>query len=209
MTSLAAVVLAGGRSSRMGHDKALISLGTETLIQRTCRVALACADAVYIVTPWCDRYRSLVAASVQCVEEQLGVSQTSEGPLVGIVQALDWLHQQPGDNPEWVLVLACDLPNLSAAVLTAWRTDLATLPSSCLAYIPQRQRRWEPLCGFYRATALEPLQQHAAGSQGRSLQGWLDQHPARPIPLANDTEAMLTNVNTPADLEAWQAASGL
>ena len=163
MTFLAAVILAGGRSSRMGQDKALISLGSETLIQRTCRVAAACVDRVYVVTPWPDRYRSLVPSLVRFVEEETlaGQSGRFQGPLVALVRSLDGLHTKPG--PDWVLVLACDLPNLSAATLQAWRNDLATVDPNTLAYLPQRQGRWEPLCGFYRVTALEDLRRYVAG----------------------------------------------
>ncbi|MBE9158878.1 molybdenum cofactor guanylyltransferase [Nodosilinea sp. LEGE 06152] len=202
MTSLAAAVLAGGRSSRMGHDKALISLGAETLIQRTCRVAIASADAVYVVTPWGDRYRPLVPASVQFIAEH---KTDSQGPLVALVQALIWLREQPEHTPEWVLLLACDMPNLSATALSTWRTELATIPLPYLAYLPQRQQRWEPLCGFYRAAALESLQQYAIASPTRSLQGWLNQHPVQPIPSVDD--ALLANLNTPAEFQQWQRAA--
>ncbi|PSN11752.1 molybdenum cofactor guanylyltransferase [filamentous cyanobacterium CCT1] len=202
MTSLSAVVLAGGRSSRMGHDKALISLGTETLIQRTCRVAIACADAVYVVTPWGDRYRSLLSPEVQFIVERPDPSETCQGPLVALAQALTWLRSQPEHNPEWVLVLACDMPNLSAAALSTWRSELASISLPYLAYLPQRQHRWEPLCGFYRTAALESLRQYAIASQKRSLQGWLNQHPVMPIPLVD--EALLANLNTPAELQQWQ-----
>ncbi|PSR15532.1 molybdenum cofactor guanylyltransferase [filamentous cyanobacterium CCP3] len=204
MTSLRALVLAGGHSSRMGHDKALISLGAETLIERTCRVAIACADAVYVVTPWGDRYRPLLPASVQFIAERPlpELAETCRGPLVALVQGLTWLRSRPEGSPEWVLVLACDMPNLSAATLGPWRTELASIPLPYLAYLPQRQHRWEPLCGFYRTAALESLRQYAIASSTRSLQGWLNQNPVQPIPAVDD--ALLANLNTPAEWQQWQ-----
>lgn len=205
MTFLAAVILAGGRSSRMGQDKALISLGSETLIQRTCRVAVACVDRVYVVTPWPDRYRSLVPSSVRFVEEETlaGQSGRFQGPLVALVRSLDGLHTKPG--PDWVLVLACDLPNLSAATLQAWRNDLATVDPNTLAYLPQRQGRWEPLCGFYRVTALEDLRRYVAGG-GRSFQPWLNQRSVEAIAVTDD--GVLANLNTPADWVEWSKTGG-
>jgi molybdopterin-guanine dinucleotide biosynthesis protein A len=184
----------------MGQDKALISLGSETLIQRTCRVAAACVDRVYVVTPWPDRYRSLVPSLVRFVEEETlaGQSGRFQGPLVALVRSLDGLHTQPG--PDWVLVLACDLPNLSAATLQAWRNDLATVDPNTLAYLPQRQGRWEPLCGFYRATALEDLRRYVAGG-GRSFQPWLNQRSVEAIAVMDD--GVLANLNTPADWAEW------
>ncbi|MGG6239035.1 molybdenum cofactor guanylyltransferase [Nodosilinea sp. AN01ver1] len=205
MTTLAAVILAGGRSSRMGHDKALISLGAETLIERTCRVAIACANAVYVVTPWGDRYRPLVPASVQFIVEPPDLGETCQGPLVALVQALTWFRDRPEDTPEWVLVLACDMPNLTVVALGTWRTELDTIPLPYLAYLPQRQHRWEPLCGFYRTAALGSLQQYAIASSTRSLQGWLNQNLVQPIPAVDD--ALLANLNTPTELQQWQRAT--
>ena len=205
MTCLAAVILAGGRSSRMGHDKALISLGAETLIERTCGVALAGADAVYVVTPWPQRYAALLPASVNFVAEQ--VEPEPQGPMVALVQVLERLQAQPAAGPEsrpdWVLLLACDMPNLSAPVLSTWRQGLAALAPSTLAYLPRRQGRWEPLCGFYRATALDDLRQYLS-TGGRSFQPWLNQRSVLPIALTAETAGMLANLNTPADLAQWQ-----
>lgn len=208
MTAVAAVVLAGGRSSRMGHDKALISLGAETLIQRTCRVASACTDAVYVVTPWGDRYRPLVAKSVTFIAENSEVepSEKPPGPVVALVKALELLQTDPALSLDWVLLLACDLPNVSAAVLQTWRDQLAELSPAALAYLPQRRGRWEPLCGFYRTSTLDDLQRYAAAG-GRSFQPWLNQRSVAQIVLTAETEAMVTNLNTPADLARWRGGN--
>lgn len=208
MTCLAAVILAGGRSSRMGRDKALISLGAETLIERTCGVALACADAVYVVTPWPQRYAALLPASINFVAEQAAPEPgPPAGPMVALVQVLEMLQAQPAARPKsrpgWLLLLACDMPNLSAPVLSTWRQGLVALPPLTLAYLPQRQGRWEPLCGFYRATALDALRQYVAAG-GRSFQPWLNQRAVAPITLTAETGAMLANLNPPADLAQWQ-----
>lgn len=226
MTSLAAVILAGGRSSRMGHDKALISVGTETLIQRTCRIALQCTNEVYVVTPWPDRYRLALPNTVGFITEppSPGQAGTFQGPLMALITALSVLQARPEESATWVLALACDMPNLSAAVLTAWRDELTNLEPQYLAYLPKRQHRWEPLCGFYQVAALEFLQEYAATGE-RSLQAWLNQqampgqmlvssrfpflggrrlYASRIASIPNPDAAMFANVNTPGDLAEWQ-----
>lgn len=188
----------------MGQDKALISLGPETLLQHTCQAALACAHPVYVVTPWPDRYYADLPSGVNVIPEVPlpGESATFHGPLVGFTQGLETLAQLPTiAQPAWVLALACDLPNLSSAVLRPWVGDLTSLAPEILAYLPRRQGRWEPLCGFYRLRCVESLQAFIE-TGGRSFQRWCAQSPVAQMQLQDET--LLVNLNTPQDLAQWQ-----
>jgi molybdopterin-guanine dinucleotide biosynthesis protein A len=209
-TSVVAVILAGGRSSRMGRDKALLSVEGQTLIHRTCEVAIACTDAVYVVTSRGDRYRPLLPPGVHLLAEP--AAAVPPGPLVALGDALGKICTEGDIAPDWVLALACDLPNLSAAVLSRWRQALVDLAPDVVAYLPQRDDRWEPLCGFYRAAAGDSMRQYGesggrgskTGSKGRSLQAWLHQQSVVAIPSVEDR--LLVNLNTPADWAQWEAA---
>jgi molybdopterin-guanine dinucleotide biosynthesis protein A len=74
---IAAVVLAGGRSRRMGADKALIEVGGEPLVARVCRaLAAACEPVVLVAAPG----QSLpTVPGVRRVRD----AEPFEGPLVG------------------------------------------------------------------------------------------------------------------------------
>ncbi|MGF1569955.1 MAG: molybdenum cofactor guanylyltransferase [Nodosilinea sp.] len=208
MSAPVAIVLAGGRSSRMGQDKALINLGSETLIQRTCRLALACADSVYVVTPWPERYQPLLPAATHLIQEVPlpGQAETFQGPLVALAQALTTLETTiPNSSQVWALTLACDLPNLSVPVLQTWAVGLPSVAPHIVACLPHHQGRWEPLYGFYRLGCGLSLEQYSRRG-GRSLQGWLATQPVTPLPLADGQS--LINLNTPADLAHWQASQG-
>ena len=69
--SITAIVLAGGQSSRMGRDKALLSFGERTLLSQICHVARECATQVYIVTPWIEKYQHIVPQNCQLIREKL------------------------------------------------------------------------------------------------------------------------------------------
>lgn len=191
------LILAGGRSSRMGRDKALIQWGGEPLLHRVGRVASQCCRQISILSPWPDRYRGLVESSWQ-----LGVEEhPDQGPLVGLNQGLQHLGAV-ADPPEWVLLLACDLPYLQVSILKGWMQQLEEIGADGLALVPYRQDRWEPLCGWYRLSCAASL---ARGIQAghRSFQTWLNQIPVQPIPITPEMtlEArMMWNCNTPADL---------
>jgi molybdenum cofactor guanylyltransferase len=130
-----AFILAGGKSSRMGRDKALLEIGGKTLIERA---AALCAPLVANVTLMGDpqRYSKFVSYV-------LGDRWPGAGPLGAIATALG-AAKQP-----WCLVLACDMPNVSADFLE-WILEHAD-KSSADAIVPETSRGLEPLCAIYRA----------------------------------------------------------
>jgi molybdenum cofactor guanylyltransferase len=190
--SLSAIILAGGLSSRMGQDKALLPIESVPLLTRTCRIAQQVADPVYVVTPWSDRYQSVVDRAVQFIPEVL-VSEQTNGSLIGFIQGLARV------KTEWVLLLACDLPNLQAEVLQDWATELPEAGDK-IAFLPRNPEGWwEPLCGFYRRDCLVSLEAYVAGG-GRSFQRWIGQQGEEVRELEGGDREVLLNCNTPADV---------
>ncbi len=188
---LSAVILAGGKSSRMGQDKALIPWDGIPLLQRVCQVACQCCQQVYIITPWPERYQEILSAfNYQFLVE----SNSGQGPLVALTQAL---AEVPS---EWVLLLACDLPLLQVEIIQDWADRLNNIPGSILATVPQQDTFWQPTCGFYRRRALPELQKFIQQG-GRSFQTWLKQIPVQPISVNSLPSDMLFNCNTPIDLK--------
>ena len=189
----------------MGTDKALIPWGDEVLIQRMCRVALGCANRVYVVTPWGDRYRPWLPAEIEIWPESpaLATDGRRPGPLVALAQVVSVLAAEAESAPAWVLALACDLPNLNETALRKWANHLDNLPPSVMAYLPRSQDRWEPLCGFYRIACGASWRAYLEAG-GRSFQGWLNQQSVAAIPRVDP--AWLVNLNTPDDVAKSKGA---
>ncbi len=76
LSKLTAIVLAGGKSSRMGKDKALIPIQGTPLLQKVCSIAQSCADTVYIITPCPESYQHLILPNCHFIQE----ISTSEFP---------------------------------------------------------------------------------------------------------------------------------
>ncbi|WP_445636037.1 molybdenum cofactor guanylyltransferase [Nostoc sp. DSM 114161] len=189
---LTAIVLAGGKSSRMGQDKALISVQGMPLLERVSRIAKGCADTVYIVTPWPERYQDLLLSGCHFIREvPISGESLAHGPLVGFAQGLAQVQT------EWVLLLACDLPKLKVEVLQEWATRLDGVGDNAIAALAHHPKGWEPLCGFYRRRCLPQLLDFI-NQGGRSFQEWLRQYPVEVLPLPEPE--MLFNCNTPEDL---------
>ena len=199
-TQLSAIVLAGGLSSRMGQDKALIEVDQVPLLDKICQIALQCADSVYVITPWVERYRAVVDRQVQFIQELPLSNQPNEpnGSLVGFVQGL------ANVQTDWVLLLACDLPGLREEVLQDWAAKLSNVEGA-IAFLPKNpEGYWEPLCGFYRQDCLPSLEAYVANG-GRSFQGWIAQQSVQAVQeLAVSDRQMLLNCNTPEDLQTFR-----
>lgn len=200
MASLSAIVLAGGKSSRMGQDKALIPIQGIPLLQQICHIALQCTTEVYIVTPHPEKYQHLLPTcqfiqETSLPNERKAASEPPHGPLVGFAQGLAHIRT------DWVLLLACDLPQLRIETLQQWSEKLAEAPEQAIALLPQHPKGWEPLCGFYRRNCL-PALTHFIQQGGRSFQPWLAQNFIQTLPVIDLN--MLYNCNTPEDLVALE-----
>lgn len=111
---LGGAVLAGGRSRRMGTDKALITLDGSTLVEQAV-AALASAGADPVVVVGGDR-TAIESLGLQVIDD----TWPGEGPLGGIITALQAVPT------EFVAVLSCDLTDASSIAVTSVAGALGT-----------------------------------------------------------------------------------
>jgi molybdenum cofactor guanylyltransferase len=194
------IVLAGGMSRRMGQDKARIEIAGVPLLTHICCVALSVSDQVCVVAGANRDYTGIVPDASEGVVDYV-IDRILEGPLVALQQVFV-LQPQSECEQEWILVLACDLPNLSETVVKAWVSRLDGLPDGTIAYLPKSEKGWEPLCGFYHRRAIALLHQFVE-SGGRSFQRWLAQDLILPFvqELEWQDQHVFFNCNTPEDLD--------
>jgi molybdenum cofactor guanylyltransferase len=179
----------------MGTDKAALEIAGVPMIRRIYDAIAGChdrdgslANRIHIVTPWAERYRSILPPDCNFIAER----QPDRGSLMGFQQGLAEL------NSEWVLLLACDLPNLDTPAIQTWIDRLDAVAEQSMAYLPKNpEKGWEPLCGCYRRICLDSLLEYT-NNGGRSFQGWLADCVVTELPIADPR--YLTNCNTPADL---------
>lgn len=132
-SEVTAFILAGGKSTRMGADKAFIALDGRTLLARVLEVARSVTSNVRIVgSP--EKF----AAFASVVEDVF----PGCGPLGGIHAALR------ASQTELNLMLAVDVPFISFALLQFLIARAST--SAAAATVPYIQQGWQPLCAIYR-----------------------------------------------------------
>ncbi len=201
---LISLILAGGMSSRMGEDKALITWQGQPMLYRVYQVAAECTEQVYLITPWLTKYQGLFATETSQKKLQwIDESEPGAGPLIGFYRgltAVQEIHQSlfsVFDN-HWVLLLGCDLPDLDSEIIKHWRSHLPAVNKDILAVVPSGEKGWEPLCGFYRCRILKELTVYVEQG-GRSFQKWLKTVPVIDLPVGEEAKKMLKNYNTPLD----------
>jgi molybdopterin-guanine dinucleotide biosynthesis protein A len=189
-------ILAGGVSSRMKRDKALLEVGGVPLLLRTARLLESVVGAPSVIGDPAT-YKSLALPVI--ADDWPGA-----GPLGGIATALR------ASTGSWNLVVACDLPYLTAEFL---RFLLArAVASTADAVLPMNTRGAEPLCAMYHKRG-EPAIRAALESGIRKVTDGLQNLRVETIPLAEwkafDSEGLLfKNMNLPQDYQEAAARLG-
>jgi molybdenum cofactor guanylyltransferase len=188
---LAAFILAGGKSTRMGTDKAFVALDGRTLLARALELArTVTADVRIVGSP--EKF----AAFATVVEDVF----PGCGPLGGIHAALR------SSQKELNLILAVDVPFVSFALLqfliTRARNSSATVTVSCT------NAGWQPLCAIYRREFAEAAEN--ALREGRyKIDALFEDAPTQAIVEAELESAgfspkIFRNLNTPEELKSAQ-----
>lgn len=163
-------VLAGGKATRFGSDKALAIIGEATLLDH----ALAslrphCANLVVVGRP---------QAPALCIPD---LPLSGLGPLGGIAGALGHAADYGYDA---VLTTACDTPFMPAELVAALRADMP-------AYAAEA-----PTVGLWPVRLARPLLSHLIGDGPRAIRQWAAIAGAAAVMPGFE----LANVNTPEEL---------
>ena len=139
---LTAFILAGGKSTRMGADKAFVELQGRTLLERALELARGVAGEVRIVGD-----RAKFAAFAPVVEDAF----PGCGPLAGIHAALR------ASSTDLNLMLAVDLPLISPELLQYMVARARGAPATVTAALANGG--WQPLCAVYRREFADAAEQ--------------------------------------------------
>lgn len=189
-SEIAGFILAGGESSRMGRDKALLEFEGVPLLTRTARLVESVVAAPPAVIGNPASYRSFGLRMI--ADDWPGA-----GPLGGIATALRV------SSTAWNLIVACDLPYLTRE----WLAYVAARASDSLgdAVLAMNAKGAEPLCAMYHKRCEGVIRAELAGGTRKVTDG-LRQLVVEMIgPLewkSFDSSGLLfKNMNSPEDYE--------
>ena len=183
--SVYGLILAGGRSRRLGHDKALLDHGGQTQLAYLAEVLDECVDRVFVSTrpeQSSDKARSQYNQIVDRYDDL--------GPIAGILTAIEDYA-----DVDW-LVVACDLPNIDDQTIKLLLQNRFT-DHPFTAYKSSHDGLPEPLCAIYRSGCAGIVRSFVADGLNCP----------RKIMIRSNTQLLeqvnprsLDNVNTPQDL---------
>lgn len=188
-------ILVGGKSSRMGEDKARLRFGGRTSVEL---IAAALQGATQIITTVGGPHRTVEALP------NIPDLRPGRGPLAGIEAALR--HA----NSEYCLVVACDFPFVTGELFEF----LLGRAAGSDAVVPmQADARPQPLCAVYRAENCLPAAASAIATDRHSPRALLEQVRTHYIPFDElchlaGSRNFFFNVNTPANYELAQKIFG-
>lgn len=187
--SVAAAVMAGGKSRRMGRDKAWLDIGDgRPIVRRAIDAVREVADEVFLVAND-ERFASL---GLRVVPDRWPGGGALGGIGTGIGAA----------SHERVLVVACDMPFLRPAMLG----HLIERADGVDAVVPRVGGEYETLHALYTKACLAPIERALAAGKMRVVSFFedvrvrvVDEDELRPF---DPDLRCFTNVNTPEDLES-------
>lgn len=187
-------VLAGGKSSRMGSDKALLSFRGRPMVEIALATLCTVSDKVAIS----GNREDLAAWGVIVPERRAG-----EGPAAGIEAALE-CSERP-----WVLMLPVDVPMMSAELLRKWMAFVLGREGVRASYM-ECAGEWHPALCMVHRDCLSLFREALDGGDRkltRIFKGFGEKL------LVVDAEGLMpgavryfANVNTPEELAAAEAA---
>ncbi len=184
-------ILAGGRSTRMGRDKAFLPMPPDgaPLIAHQAAMLRSLGTDDLLISGHAGVDYGLPGARM------VTDSVTDCGPLGGLAAVL------AAARHPWVVVIAVDLPHMTAAYLT----KILAACAGGTGVVPHGPSGFEPLVAVYPKRFL-PLIEAALASGRLSLQPLIQAAVTDsillPLPIAESERPLFTNWNTPADLNA-------
>ena len=184
---IAGAILAGGKARRFGgQDKSRLVIEGRSIIERQIEVLHTVADEVFLVGHEPGRFADI---GIPVFPDRI----SGAGAIGGILTALE------STAADRVLVVACDMPFLSAGLLRA----LATLAEAGDGSWVRTARGPEPLMACYRQAARARIR--AAIESGHLKAAELDQQltlrelTEHDVATFGPVELLLANLNTPED----------
>ena len=187
------VILAGGKSKRMGRDKLFLRLNNKTLVEHTIDKVKKYLKHIIIITDKDDKIfseQNLVTVK-DCIEGNLG-------PLVGILTAMKWAKEHLS-NCSWVASFPCDTPFFPETIVQKFIEH--SKQNQSLLLCASSHGRKHNIFGLWSLTLYDKLYDDLTKNNIRKVQDWTEKHQIKNLEFDFKAYDPFFNINTPEDLK--------
>lgn len=200
-----AYLLAGGKSSRFGSDKARAIVEAQPLINLLATQIAPCADEVIVVADQPNKYQDLGCTNLVDVYPSIG-------PMGGLITALEHHRSDNKNSQRWLLLTSCDLLRFELDWINAWQQalsrsftelgrEIGPTPLAVIFF----DDHLHPFPALYHPD-IEPEVRRAISSQQHSIVKLLGMLGERVLKVKLPTSAPIRSANTPEELQSHLSA---
>ena len=182
---IGAIILAGGKSSRMGSDKGLLMIDDKPMVTHIIETLSKLTNDIIIVSNQSEYYDFGLPVFEDIIK--------NAGPLAGIYTGLVRAKHQKN------IIVSCDVPFVSAELMTFLLKDSIDNQVT----IPLKNNKTHQVIGIYDKNCIEVFKQELENDQ-RKIKVALEKINLKVVDASQFNEKEFFNVNTPQELNELQ-----
>ena len=187
------VILAGGKSSRFGSNKADAHLGDKTLLEHTISKIEKNFLEVLIVSN--KESIKINKKNVFLVKDFI---KGQLGPLIGILSAMKWIEQN-NKKYKWIATFPCDTPFFDDSIIEKLK-NCSISNDNLLFFLNSRKKRHN-IFGLWSLKLIDILEEDIRSNNFRKVELWADKIGVQKIEVNTEGFDKFLNINTLGDLE--------
>jgi molybdenum cofactor guanylyltransferase len=190
MAEMQGVILAGGKSRRMGKPKEMLEISGQTLLERTCLLLLETVGSCLVVSNN-KEHSKILPDTVPVYPDKF----PEQGPLGGIATGMFYSQNQR------ILVVACDMPLLTQETISFITEQSGNMEAEFDVLLPSWGGRQHPLCAVYHRR-LYPVIEQLLSQGNRRIFNLLQTVKVKNVDMTPiSAYDVFYNMNTPEEYE--------
>ena len=187
------VILAGGKSSRFGSNKADAHLGDKTLLEHIISKVEKNFLEVLIVSN--NESIKINKKNVFLVKDFI---KGQLGPLIGILSAMKWIEQN-NKKYKWIATFPCDTPFFDDSIIEKLKN--CSISNDHLLFFLNSGKKRHNIFGLWSLKLIDILEEDIRSNNFRKVELWADKIGVQKIEVNTEEFDKFLNINTLGDLE--------
>ena len=187
------VILAGGKSSRFGSNKADAHLGDKTLLEHT--IAKLEKNFLEVLIVSNKESIKINKKNVFLVKDYI---KGQLGPLIGILSAMKWVKEN-NNKYKWIATFPCDTPFFDDSIIEKLKN--CSISNDHLLFFLNSRKKRHNIFGLWSLKLIDILEEDIKSNNYRKVELWADKTGVQKVEVNTEGFDKFLNINTLSDLE--------